>query len=168
MKTSLRYEPLADMLESDQEALAIPVNCEGVMGAGLARSFKQRHPEAFVTYNVSCRMGTLTPGTVSSALIFDKPTIRTAIFVPTKMHWRNPSTVVLIETSLKALKEFLVERSVAKGPLKSLAIPKLGCGLGNLSWDVVGPMVLSFVESLDDSVVESVVVYSEPIKTLKE
>lgn len=36
-----------DLFEADVEALVNPVNCVGVMGAGLAARFKERYPENF-------------------------------------------------------------------------------------------------------------------------
>ena len=46
-----------NILESDAEALVNPVNCVGVMGAGLAKQFKAKYPEMFDKYKELCKQG---------------------------------------------------------------------------------------------------------------
>ena len=47
-------KPTDSIFESGAEALVCPVNCVGVMGAGLAKEFKERFPEITHSYNYSC------------------------------------------------------------------------------------------------------------------
>jgi hypothetical protein len=42
----IRYQT-GDIFTSSAQVIVNPVNCRGVMGAGLARAFKQRYPEMF-------------------------------------------------------------------------------------------------------------------------
>lgn len=46
-----------NLLESDAEALVNPVNCVGIMGAGLAKQFKDKYPDMFDRYKELCRQG---------------------------------------------------------------------------------------------------------------
>lgn len=51
-----------DIFRSGAQTLVNPVNCRGVMGAGLALAFKQRYPEMFAAYVEECRSGRLRIG----------------------------------------------------------------------------------------------------------
>ena len=43
-----------DIFESHCFAAVNPVNCVGVMGAGLAKQFKERYPQMFKEYKKRC------------------------------------------------------------------------------------------------------------------
>ena len=64
------------------------------------------------------------------------------ISFPTKDHWKDPSTIAIIENSAKLLVEL-----VSHHAMTGIVLPKVGCGLGGLDWSDVEP-VLS--EILDD------------------
>ena len=66
---------------------------------------------------------------------------------PTKRHWKSPSTYEYVETGLAALVAYL-----KTNPVKSLAMPALGCGNGGLDWKLVKPMIEKHLGELDLSV----------------
>ena len=63
---------------------------------------------------------------------------------PTKQHWHSVSRLSDIEAGLDYL-----ERHYREWQIKSLAVPPLGCGNGQLEWRVVGPILLRHLERLD-------------------
>lgn len=135
--------PGGDIFSSRCAAIVNAVNCEGVMGKGLAAEFKQRHPSAFLEYQDACRKGLLRPGRcLLSYLDGEKP--RFAVQFPTKGRWRRPSRIEYIELGLVDLVE-----QVRLHAIPSLALPALGCGLGGLSWHVVRPMIEASFAPLD-------------------
>lgn len=48
--------------ETDADALVNPVNCVGVMGAGLALQFRKRYPEMFQSYREACEASKMHVG----------------------------------------------------------------------------------------------------------
>jgi len=64
------------------------------------------------------------------------------VSVPTKVHWRDNSTVELITKSLNDLVDIADSLS-----LKQVWVPSLGTGLGGLSTNIVWPLMH---EKLDD------------------
>jgi O-acetyl-ADP-ribose deacetylase (regulator of RNase III) len=46
-----------DIFTSNAEILVNPVNCKGVMGAGLAKQFRERFPENYLEYKNYCKNG---------------------------------------------------------------------------------------------------------------
>jgi O-acetyl-ADP-ribose deacetylase (regulator of RNase III) len=74
-----------DLFDSTAVALVNPVNCVGVMGAGLALEFKRRFPAAFVDYQAACKSGSLRIGKVHVSITSGEPE-RYVIHFPTKNH----------------------------------------------------------------------------------
>jgi len=125
-----------NILESDADAVVNPVNCVGVMGKGLAPQFKQAYPENFAAYQKACRGKQIAPGRIhlfETGLMANPKLI---INFPTKRHWRDKSKIEDIESGLAALAREVRERGIP-----SVAIPRLGCGLGGLDWRMVRPLI---------------------------
>jgi len=43
-----------DIFKSNMQTIINPINCVGVMGKGLALSFKQKYPEMYIDYKTRC------------------------------------------------------------------------------------------------------------------
>ena len=119
-----------DIFGARAEAVINPVNCAGVMGAGLAKQFKERYPDNFRAYRYACQRGEVQPGRIC---VFDRgpgKQPRYIFNVPTKRHWRDGSKISDIRAGLMDLLESLGRRP----NITSVAMPALGAGLGGLRW----------------------------------
>ena len=116
-----------NIFESGCQALVNPVNCRGKMGKGLALEFKHRYPDMFDSYSIACHNHDVRPGWVLPYL--DRATDTWIINFPTKDDWRDPSKMGYIVAGLNDLRDFVFYEKI-----HSIAIPALGCGLGNLKW----------------------------------
>lgn len=105
-------------------ALVIPVNCIGVMGAGLAKAAAVYCPEMYYDYQQRCREGQLTLTRMGS---YRDSTGSRWIYYPTKGHWRDRSDMAQVCGLLPAL----VQEAAAVGA-STVLVPPLGCGLGGL------------------------------------
>ena len=117
-------------------AIVNPVNTVGVMGKGLAKEFKLRYPDNYKAYAQACRTGRISP---SRPLVFELETGEAPRFIinmATKRHWRDNSKLSDIDQGLKALAEILQSEKI-----KSLALPAIGAGLGNLRWEDVKALI---------------------------
>lgn len=130
---------LGDILDSVAPVLVDPVNCVGVAGAGLALAFRRRHPEAHRVYLRACETGALAPGRLASA----DGLFRTIVFFPTKRHWRDPSRLEDVAAGLGALRALILERG-----WMHVAVPALGCGLGDLPWSSVQYLIHANLDDL--------------------
>lgn len=140
-----------DIFDSDVDALVNTVNCEGVMGRGIALQFKKRFPKNFVAYAKACSEGEVRPGRM---FVYDTGRLTSPRYIinfPTKRQWRNKSRMEDIESGLDALIQFIREKEI-----HSVAIPPLGSGLGGLDWKRVKARMLRALSVLEDV---SVVVY---------
>jgi len=134
-----------NILDSSAEALVNTVNTVGVMGKGIALQFKQAFPHNFNVYQQACLNGQLTTGRIlavkDSELLLGE---RLIINFPTKQHWKMPSKYEYVESGLIALVAYL-----QANPVKSMAMPALGCGNGGLDWQKVKPMIENHLFQLD-------------------
>lgn len=137
-----------NLLDSGAEALVNTVNTAGVMGKGIALQFKNAFAHNYEVYRKACRSGKLQTGQLlavrDSDLILGE---RLIINFPTKQHWKLPSRYEYIESGLLMLAAYLKEN-----PLKSLAMPALGCGNGGLDWKRVRAMIEHHLSPLDTDI----------------
>lgn len=118
------------IFDSDAECIVNPVNCVGVMGGGLALEFKHRFPEMYQDYKKICTDGILIPGRPYFWESMDDPQTMICLF-PTKDHWKNPSTVQMIDEGMKHFHTVVLEEELCH----SIAFPMLGSGLGGLNFE---------------------------------
>ena len=131
----LEYIKGKDILDGDQQILVNPVNCVGVMGAGLAKQFKFRFPSHFVEYKILCNSGELKPGKVKLVQAAQNDYRDIALF-PTKDVWWESSRYNWIWSGLNHLHQQMDAEDIA-----TVAFPRLGCGLGGLNWPTVNAMI---------------------------
>lgn len=123
-----------NIFDSKADVLVCPVNCEGVMGAGLALSFCKHFPAwAPMMRRQSAK---LRPGSIAHVMELIQENPRVIALFPTKDRWRDPSKLEYVETGLPKLVSFM-----NKYDFKSVAMPRLGCGCGGLSWSDVKPLI---------------------------
>ena len=145
-----------DIFESKAQTLVNPVNCVGVMGKGLALTFKQRFPEVFRDYQFKCALGRITMG---RPYLYRRTSLPWVLNFPTKKHWREKSTVEGITEGLERLTAYYAQWGIT-----SLAVPALGAGNGGLQWGVIGPVIYAHLGRLDIPV-ELYVPYQSLTKT---
>lgn len=135
----------SSMFDKQYDALVNPVNCKGVMGKGLALEFKERFPMNYKLYRDICYQNKLSPG--SLYWVYDFLSGQIIVNFATKDHWKDPSKLEWIEAGCDKLREFLIDDG-KRHEIKTIAIPKLGCGLGGLNWNDVRYLMLKSLESV--------------------
>lgn len=128
-----------DIFESPAQVIVNTVNTVGVMGKGLALSFKQRYPQMFEKYKIACEKHQLTIGKL---MLFYEADHWLLMF-PTKENWRNPSKLEYIEKGLMKFVQTYAEKNIT-----SIAFPRLGCGNGELNWEDVKPIMEKYLKNL--------------------
>lgn len=135
------------IFNSTAHTITVPVNCQGVMGKGLALAFKQRFPTMYLNYVERCRQERVILGEPYIYRMLD----RNILVFPTKDHWRDESRLVDIVAGMERLVVACKIETTAI-MLRSLALPALGCGLGKLLWEDVGPILTRYGARLPISV----------------
>jgi len=148
-----------DMFFSAMQTLTVSVNVVGIMGKGLASRAKYQFPDVYVVYQDACRRKTLRMGTpylykreaYMDEELADEPRTMAGpnankwfLLFATKNHWRDDSDLEGIRKGVAWVRE-----NYRKEGIKSLALPALGCGLGNLDWKDVGPIICGELVGVD-------------------
>lgn len=136
------FEGRANVFTVDAQTVTCTVNLVGVMGAGVAKEYKARYPEAFESYRRACRGSRFQIGQLLMQKLNDG---RFGLCFPTKQHWKNGSELQWIETGLIKLVEVYKRCGIT-----SLAITPLGCANGQLNYETqVRPLMLKYLNQLD-------------------
>lgn len=120
----------------------IPVNMEGVMGAGLAKAAKERLPGLEQEYRYGVKHGLVRlnkPSYVPPSPDWPEHNKGVILFA-TKDEWRNPSRMEWIDFGMRWLALMAAELSPVMN--NHVWIPALGCGLGGLREEDVYGMYL--------------------------
>lgn len=143
-----------NLFSSPAHVLVNTVNTVGVMGKGIAKEFKAIYPEMFREYQALCESGELRPG----RLMLYRTPHKWVLNFPTKRHWRQKSKIEDIEAGLKTFAD-----QYATFGVHSFAFPQLGCGNGELDWEVavrplmeryLGPLPVEvYIHTYDQSLV---------------
>lgn len=134
-----------DIFQDEVEALVNTVNCEAVMGRGIALQFKKKFPGNFKAYAAACSRGEVRPGRMFVYPTEQLVSPKYIINFPTKRQWRNKSKIEDIEVGLRDLVALIIQNDI-----HSIAIPPLGSGLGGLDWSDVKKRIESALEQLSD------------------
>lgn len=134
-----------DIFESRADVLINSVNIVGVMGKGLAKKFSNRFPGLNESYQEACSNGQIQRWGLHPWTFKEGGRTRWIINLPTKDHWRKPSSVYLIQRGLFCLCSWMGKTqhvySQHEAPW-TVALPALGCGEGGLDWESqVRPMM---------------------------
>ena len=125
---------------AEEIAVVNPVNCVGVMGAGLAKAFKEAMPpHYFSEYKYACEQKYLMLGHIDRDCLYWNLN-HYIINFPTKNHWKDKSNLNYIVTALYELRE-LCDSGKPGSAIFKVAVPKLGCGLGGLDWNDVKQVI---------------------------
>lgn len=137
-----------DFFDFDADIRINTVNCVGVMGAGVALSFKKKFPDMFTDYVNACKKNEIEPGKPhvwrETHSLFSSCII---INFPTKIHWKNPSEYEYIEKGLVWLRAFLLNNVNSV-----VTLPALGCGHGGLEWNKVNAMIIKYLGDLNSKI----------------
>jgi len=150
-KRTFVLETEGDLLCSHENIIGHQVNCQGVMGAGLARHVKEKYPNVFEEYKLECQiyrrertlMGKCQLVKVNTdkwiANLFGQYQVGTVA----NDRVDNESLDALQKKRYEALKQSLYElKSFAQQHHLSVALPyQLGSGLAGGSWEVVRQMI---------------------------
>lgn len=140
-------EVSGDLFDYPCDALVVPINWRvnrrgvAIMGAGVAKQAAKRWP------SLPFRLGEEIKRREHPALFIERQYKRDGsgpdiLGVPTKRDWRDPSDIALIEAAGRALPPI-----AALYGWETVALPRLGCGLGGLDWEVnVRPLLAALLD----------------------
>jgi O-acetyl-ADP-ribose deacetylase (regulator of RNase III) len=117
-------------------AFAHGCNCQGSMGAGVAKTFRAHYPEMYDEYRRRCKTEPrqFNLGDCWLWKANDRPWVFN--LGTQEGYWRAKASYEAIETSLREMRRQADEEGVT-----SIAVPRIGVGYGGLSWKKVRVIV---------------------------
>lgn len=129
-------EYAGDLFRANAAAIGHGVNCRGLMGAGIAKEFRRRWPNMYDEYRKLCEERLLQPGQIYPYRIArdpeEDPSPWYVINVASQEYPGPDASYEWLESGVRAALDFCTDRG-----LVSLALPRIGCGIGGLSWEKV-------------------------------
>ena len=142
-------EKQGDLFTTDARYIAHGVNTQGMMGAGIAKKFREVFPNNYERYRYRCIEGMLAPG--EFMVTPEQMNGEGRTFLVTNLASQNmPGPNAEYGLLAKSLLDFAKS---ASEPQKLrlyggiVAIPEIGCGIGGLEWDSV-KKILKTVEEV--------------------
>jgi O-acetyl-ADP-ribose deacetylase (regulator of RNase III) len=121
----------------DHDVIGHGVNCQGLMGAGVAVGFRQRFPRMFHQYVQLCSQERLRPGDIQPW--FENGTLGFNI-----ASQDQPGPTAKILWLQRGLQKAANQAQYLNAP--TLAIPRIGCGIGGLQWANVKTVIRDIEE----------------------
>jgi O-acetyl-ADP-ribose deacetylase (regulator of RNase III) len=131
-------ENVGDLFTSTADAIGHGVNVDGLMGGGIAAVFRDRFPTMHGAYRALCDHGSLSPGQV---MPWDDGS-RWVYNIASQCRPGADARLDWLRSGVTAA----VAHAEAIG-LRSIALPRIGCGIGGLRWDDVLPALASAASS---------------------
>ena len=135
----IHYKGPGDIFRLEVELKLCPVNTLGVMGNGLALAFTWKYPNVYKRYRELCQTKQFSADQI---LIVDG-----VVCFPTKREFYYDSKLEYIEANLRKLAKYCEDKKI-----KTLALPALGCGKGNLEFEAVERLVEDLLGPLETKV----------------
>ena len=118
------------------EAFAHGCNCQGSMGAGIAKGFRERYPDMFEEYRLRCKADPRLFN-LGDAWLWRARNQPWVFNLGTQEgYWRSRASYEAIETALRELR-----RQADVESITSIAMPRIGVGYGGLSWKKVRAII---------------------------
>jgi len=143
-----------DLFNTPDPIIVHGCNCEGVMGAGVAKTIKLKYPEAFKKYKEACDSGEFNPGDILPVVVSsDKIIVNLASQEEFRHSWENNDRrLAKLEHIEKGLNEMVrrLEAKYQKTKSKAylnVSMPMIGCGLGGLKEEDVIPLIEKVLEN---------------------
>lgn len=129
-------EHVGDIFNTTADAIGHGVNCHGVMGAGIAKAVRAKASEQYFNrYKFVC-YNTNPAGTAEEHYDRDMKIFITNLFTQVE-----PGPNAKYNLLVSAMTDYI------SNPFRrsqSIALPRIGCGIGGLDWKYVRPILQGF------------------------
>lgn len=122
-----------DLFTQDLPALAHGVNLRGVMGAGVAKTFRDRCPGLYDAYRERCRSGQFTLGGV----YVYRPPVGPIVYNLATQDRPGPHADL---SAIRAAVTVMAQLAETDG-IPAIGLPRIGAGIGGLHWPDVADVI---------------------------
>lgn len=139
----IRYIQNGDILKAETQVVVTSVTTAGAMAEGLSAQVARAYPDVEQEYKAALTQGNLDIGKVWAVQPQSAPYI--IVLFPTSREASRKSKLEYIRAGLESLAEVIQGHE-----WKSVAMPKLGTGVGGLEWDDVKKEIVDIYLDLEN------------------
>lgn len=135
-----------NLLDSHAEIIIHQVNCQGVMGSGVAKAIKEKWPVVFFKYKKFVDDNNDVLGTVLPVMVTEQQRVLN-LFSQFNYGYdgQRYTSYDAVDTCLKKVAKYCSDNGV-----KTLAMPyNMACGRGGANWNIIMEMVKQHFSDLD-------------------
>lgn len=138
-KKSYVMETIGNVLACEEKIMGHQVNAQGVMGAGLAKSIKEKYPNVFEEYKLECQIFQRQRTLLGKCQLVDTPDCK----IVANLFGQHSYGTTKVQTEYEHLRTALTQlRDFAERQGHSVALPfQLGCGHAGGDWSTVRKMI---------------------------
>lgn len=126
-----------NLFDAPEKIIAHGCNAQGVMGAGIAKTIKEKYPDCFKLYQ---HYHTVYGLKLGEMILWNGPFLTIANLITQNSYGRG-SRLVDYEACAQAFERLASEYDTWEGGKTEIAIPKIGAGLGGGSWEVIEAII---------------------------
>lgn len=131
-----------NIFTTDSQTLVNPINCVGVMGAGIALEYRFRYPDMFKRYKTICDDKQMVIGKLW--LFKPQDDRKWVLNFPTKKDWKYPSKPEYLKLGLEKFLHTYTQKGI-----RSIAFPLLGSAKGGISESLSLSIMQQYLERCD-------------------
>lgn len=136
-----------DITTVEHGIVAHGVNCRGVMGSGVAKAIRDKWPQVYTQYKAYCNTLLYPSEALSNVQTVDITSDLVVANCFTQEKYGNDGKQYADPAAIRESIESLFD--YARVYNLPIYLPKIGCGLGGLSWqDDIGPMIFALHDYL--------------------
>lgn len=127
-----------DVTDIETGVIAHGVNCQGVMGSGVAGALRRKYPHIFTAYKNMCDLYVKNPDWILGLVDLvdvkseSEPLLLVANCFTQENYGRDGTRYASVE-AVRTSVDMAVRVAISAGV--PFYMPKIGCGLGGLSWE---------------------------------
>lgn len=128
-----------NLLDVQSGVIAHGVNCQGVMGSGVALAIKQKYPAAYSNYHKKCKDHFQWPDKPTSAMLGDVQVVK----INDNLRVANCFTQDSYGINKRQVNYEAVSKCFRELDIRfvEVNIPKIGAGLGGGNWKVIEAII---------------------------
>ena len=127
-----------DLLGSDCAVIAHGCNCFHIAGAGIAAQIRAKYPEAYLADLKTKKGDSNKLGEICAAYTRADGDCIMVVNCFTQFRPGREANLAAIKSSLEKMREHVLDEFKY---FPKVGIPRIGCGIGGLLWQDVGPVV---------------------------
>lgn len=139
-----------DILSVKEGIIVQQVNCQGVMGSGVAKAIRDKYPEVFLHYRAACDEAANPSELLGQSVVVHIPSDDHLLFVHNIFGQLNYGRDGAVYTNYQALDEgFKLVRECAEVMDLPVHYPKIGAGLGGGDWEIISEIIERNLDGID-------------------